>query len=333
MRSFITGATGYIGLNLAHRLAENGEQVHALCYEAELAHLFDHPNITVYHGSILDPGSLARAMEGCTQVYHLAGYARKWAKSPRLFFEVNVQGTLNVLETAIAAGVQRVVVTSTAGVFGPSGDGVVTEESARSVPFFYAYESSKFEAERKVHGFVKAGLDVVIVNPTRVYGPGLLSESNAGTKVMKDYVAGKWHFIPGNGRRVGNYVYIDDVVQGHILAMERGTKGEKYILGGTNASYNEFFDLLKELSRKRFWMRKVPVWLMLFLSKIQSGIARIFGKSPVAPPYLVRKFTYDWRLSSDKARRDLGYRITPLREGMRQTLEWLQGAEQVVVED
>ena len=214
---FITGATGFIGNRLAHRLADSGCQVVALARTPKKAASLQHPNIQVIIGSLEDEQALQKGMENADFVYHLAAHASLWAPDDA-FERINIEGTINVLNAALQQGIKRVVVTSTAGVIGPALDGPVTEETKRVVDFFNDYERTKYEAELIVKEYVaQEGLDAVMVNPTRVYGPGQLNESNAVTKLIKQYAEGRWRFLPGDGTTIGNYVFIDDVVQGHIL--------------------------------------------------------------------------------------------------------------------
>jgi len=321
---FITGATGYIGANLALRLANSGHTVHALCRSTSKASMLNHENIKVFKGDILDKESVACAMQSCEYAYHTAAYVRVWAKQPDTYFDINVQGTLNVLDKAVELGVKKVVVTSTAGVYGPSEKLPLDEKSVRTIDFFNEYESSKFTMEEKIQHYSRNGLSVVVVSPPRVYGPGLISESNVVTKMIKQYIEGKWHLIPGDGEKIGNYVFIDDVVNGHILAMSKGRQGEKYILGGTNASYNDFFDTLSGVSRKKYRLFKIPLSFMLAFAGFQQLLANWFSRPPLITPQWVNKYLYNWALSSNKAVSELGYKATPLAEGIQKTIKWLE---------
>ena len=324
MKIFITGTTGFIGTNLALKLAKTGHIVHALFRSSQKAARIGHKNIKPFQGDITDRESLVRAMKSCEQVYHLGAFARAWTKDPETYFRVNVGGTRNVIETALSLGIKKMVITSTAGVLGPSNGKPLDEDSIRHSDFLNEYESSKFIMENLIHRYLKSGIQIVIVNPSRVYGPGLLTAPNAATKIIKAYLEGKWRFVPGDGRRVGNYAFIDDVVDGHILAMEKGKSGEKFNLGGINASYSEFFSLLAEVSGKKRRLIKAPVPLLVYASGLLSAATRAFGGSPPITPKWVKKYLFDWAVSSEKARRQLGYPITPLKEGMGKTIEWLR---------
>ncbi len=319
----VTGATGYVGKKLALQLAGFGYRVHALYRsEAKIGGL-DHENIRLFKGTLTDPVSIDNAMEGCDQVYHLAAFAAVWHRDPDMIYEQNVRGTVNILESALKCGVERVIHTSTAGVFGPSGEKPNTETKPLAETHFIHYDRSKAIAEQKIGRYVRDGVDVVTVNPTRIYGPGKLGDSNGVTRMIRNYMKGRWHIIPGNGKSTGNYVYIDDVIDGHILAMERGRTGERYLLGGSNLSFNEFFSMVTEVTGSKYFMVKIPVFLGICIAGIMLAIAKLTGRAPLITPGLIKKYSYNWSVSSDKARTELGYDPVDFREGLGRTVKWL----------
>jgi nucleoside-diphosphate-sugar epimerase len=325
MKIFITGATGYIGNNLAKRLAGEGHTIHALCRSINKSSLLDHDNIQVFEGDITDAASIEKAMRGCEQVYHLAAYARVWSKNILDFDTLNVQGTKNVLEAVRKLGVNKIVFTSTAGVLGPSGDRPVKEDDPRIGDVMNEYEDTKTKAEDLCREYCnKYNMHIVIVNPPRVYGPGLESESNAVTKLVRLYIKGKWKILPGDGKRTGSYVYVDDVVNGHILAMEKGRKGERYILSGVNASYLEFFDELSKVSGRKAKLYPLPVSVMLISGYGMMGYTKLSGRAPLLTPKWIKKYLYDWSLSCEKAQRELGYTYISLKEGLQKTVDWIK---------
>ncbi|MFC2128446.1 NAD-dependent epimerase/dehydratase family protein, partial [Bacteroidota bacterium] len=286
----VTGATGYIGTKIVLQLADSGYFVHALYRSLSKTSDLKHPNIRLFEGDILNVQKLEKAMESCTGVFHIAAFAKASSIDKDIFYRVNYTGTLNVLDTALKYNIKKVIFTSTAGVYGPSTSEIINEQTKRTVEFFFEYEKTKWLAEEKIKEYVQKGLNVIVVNPTRVYGPGLISESNALTKMIKSYYEGKWHTIPGDGNTIANYVFIEDVVNGHINAYLKGIAGEKYILGGENISYITFFKTIQEVSGKNYFLVKIPRLLMLFFAQILKIVSLFSGKPPLITPALVNKF-------------------------------------------
>jgi nucleoside-diphosphate-sugar epimerase len=324
MSILITGATGYIGSSLTFKLADRGLPVRILCRNAPREKEYDRPNITVVKGDINDVASVREAMVGARQVYHLAAFARLWAKDKDTFRRINVEGSRNVLEAARIAGVEKVVYTSTAGVIGPSDEKPMTEDRPRITGFFNLYESTKAESEAIAREYSANGLPVVITNPSRVYGPGLDTVSNPVTKIIERYIKSDWKVIPGSGEDVGSYCHVEDVVDGHIGAMEKGRGGERYIMGGVNATFNELIATISRLSGVQQKMRHLPFPLIKVFSHFQMGMASLTGKPPLITPDWVAKYEFDWALDSGKAQRELGYRIRPLEQGVAETIDWLR---------
>jgi NAD+-dependent farnesol dehydrogenase len=324
MKIFMTGATGYIGRHVLDRLIGQGHHVNILCRNSPEGKIFQHPEVTIFKGDLLDRDVIFNATRGCDQVYHIAAFARVWAKNPATFFEINVQGTVNVLDAARHCAVSKVVFTSTGGTYGVSNGRPITEDMIRTRDFFNEYESSKFMAEEKVLCYALQGLNVVIVHPVRIYGPGILTESNPVSYMMKAYLKGDWHIIPGNGKAISSFTYIDDVVNGHILAMEKGRPGEKYILGGVNTNFSRFFRTMAEISDRRYFLMKLPVPMMMAYAWKEEMNAKLFGSTPTITRKWIRKYRYDMACCSDKAIAELGYNITPLEEGIMKTIQWME---------
>lgn len=324
MKVFMTGATGYIGQRLASRLLQDGHEVHALLRHDPEYSTFKTEAFHAHHGDIKNYDSVVKAMDGCEVVFHLAALARVWSKDADDFYDINVVGTDHVMQGALACGIRKVVFTSSAAVYGSTSEAPVAEERFGQQKFFTDYECSKFLAEEKIQHYVRKGLNVVIVHPTKVFGPGIWTESNAVSRIIKEYVEGQWHFIPGSGKMVANFSFIDDVVQGHILAMQKGKSGEKYILGGENLSFNDFFRRLKIASRKYFLTIRVPYVFMMLYAWQEEIFAWLFSVQPKITRAWIKKYNQSLSLSSEKARRELGYTITPFDSGLTKTLDWLE---------
>jgi len=322
---FVTGATGFIGTKLVNELVRKGHTVHALSRAASNRDGLEHERIRFVKGDITDKESLRRGMEGCSQVYHLAAYAKNWAPDPSVFLAQNLDGMKNVFDAAREAGVGRTVFTSTIVVFGPTLPGVVGDEMMpRVTPRYYTeYEESKAVAEQAALHYVTQGHPIVIVNPTRVYGPGKLTEGNSVSLMIDMYDRGKVPVLLNNGVNIGNYVLVDDLVRGHILAMEQGKVGERYILGGENSSLKDLFRLVDEISGKKHIQFNLPPPIAYFYSNLEKKKAEWLGLYPKITPGWVETFLQDWAYSCRKAEQELGYTITPLREGIRLTYKWL----------
>jgi nucleoside-diphosphate-sugar epimerase len=322
---FVTGATGFIGTRLVNELVHRGHRVRALSRPAANRTGLAHQSIEIVPGDILDRDSLRRGMAGCSQAYHLAAYARNWAPSREDYFRHNVEGMKNVFDAAAALGVQRVVFTSTIVSFGPTAPGTVGSETMPRLTtrHYTEYEESKTVAEQAALEYARGGFPVVIVNPTRVYGPGKLTEGNSVSLMIDRIDRGRLPVLLNKGVNVGNYVLVDDLVRGHILAMERGRIGERYILGGENASLERIYRLIEEVSGKRHFRVGLPPAVALSYAKMEQAMARWFGIHPKITPGWVETFLQEWAFSCAKAEQELGYTITPLREGVRITYRWI----------
>ncbi len=323
-RILITGATGYVGNRLAERLIAQGEKMNLLCRTRETAGFIESDDVSLVGGNLLDKDSLLRAMKGCDRVYHLAALARVWAKQASLFYDVNVKGTENVIAAALQAGVSRVVFCSSGSTLGPSNGIPVDEDTIRSKGFFNEYETSKFIAEERALRYCRKGIDVVVVHPCRVYGPGVLSASNAVTRIVKGYLDGSWRIIPGDGESIGCYSYIEDVVDGHLSAMELGQSGERYILGGPNLSFNQLANAIMNTAGRDQLVFRIPFGLIKVFGLAEEWRANLFGAEPLVTRTWLRRYQENNSCSSDKAVRELRYRITPIEEGLKTTIDWIQ---------
>ncbi len=339
-RILVTGATGFIGSRLVQALVERGHNVRALSrsdnpapppgFASNGRGPLDHERVEIVRGDVTDRQSIFRAVDGCDYVFHLAAYAKNWAPNPRKFFEVNVDGMRNVFDAARAAAVKRIVLTSTIVTLGPTRENEIGDERMpRSTDkCLTEYEASKVEAEREAIKYAQGGLPVVIVNPARVYGPGHLTEANTLAQLIDSYDRGKLVVLINRGINVGNYVLVDDVVEGHILAMEKGRVGERYILGGENATLKEFFSTIDRVSNKRHLHIPILKFGPLVYSHFQERRARWFGVYPTVTPGWIRTFLVDWAYNCHKAQDELGYRPTSLADGIRITLDWLKQLRQ-----
>ena len=325
MKILVTGATGFIGKHLSQRIAEQGNIVHTLFRSEEKIADMHHPNILFFKGDVTDSKSLRTAMKGCECIFHLAACTLGWAKQKNIFERINYQGTINVLDIAIEQNIKKVVVTSTASVFGPSVNNfTVNENTKRSFPFLTEYERTKDLADIAIMEKYSSRINVCIVCPTRVFGPGELNAANSVTRLIHLYISGKFRFLPGNGQSVGNYVFVEDVVEGMLLALEKGRSGERYILGGENMSFSEFFERISAITGRSYKLIPIPFFVMMIIASVMKFLADVFQISPLITPEWVRKYLYNWSISSDKAKNKLNYKPQSFKEGLKKTVMWIK---------
>ena len=232
MKALVTGATGFVGGAVVRALVARGSDVRVLARAG--ADLQNIQNLAVerVEGDLRDPVSLRRSLTGCGQLYHIAAHYALWAKDPSIFYDINVTGTKNLLEAARDVGVERIVYCSTIGAIGiPPSGGLGTEETPVSLEQMAGhYKRSKYLAEQEVLTLAKTGLPVVIVNPSAPVGAGDVKPTPTG-QVIVDFMKGR---MPAYIETGMNIVDVDDVAVGHLLAMEKGRIGERYILGNSN---------------------------------------------------------------------------------------------------
>jgi nucleoside-diphosphate-sugar epimerase len=326
-RALVTGARGFLGAELSALLLQNGIEVNAM-YRPRTklrSDLIEHPRLMPVKADILNKESLKNAMKYCDTVFHLAAFAKPWHKNRETFFEINVLGTKNVLDIAVEIGVKRVILVSTAGTFGPQKNETLVSESTRPDRSLYTdYERTKFEALLLAEDYLAQGLEVVTVSPTRVFGPGEMSVSNAVTKIVHDYIYKGFRYVPGNGNSMGNYVFVSAVVQGIFLAAQKGRSGENYILGGYNLTYRELYNAIGDSSGKRHQLISVPLGIMIAVSWVMEKVANITGRPPAITPPFVRKYSYNWGTDISKAQKHLNYDILPFQDAMNQTISWIR---------
>lgn len=320
---FVSGGSGYIGAPLTQRLVEQGHTVHVLLRGAKSLPWSPHERIKVFAGDLCDYDQVANAMRTCHEAYHLAAYAKVWARDSAVYYKQNVLVTDIVLRAARQEGVGRTVCTSTGGIFGPSLAAAITEDHDRKVDFFNEYESSKCVAELLIKNRAIMGQDIVSVAPTRVYGPSIGGALQSVNLMIDTYLRGKWRFIPGDGSKVGNYVFIDDVVDGHLLAMQKGRTGHTYLLAGENHDYQSLFNILAQASGRRYRMVHMPLAVQTLYAYWQLWRAQL-GMEPSITPKWTARGKYDFKVSNEKATSELGCKTTSLLRGLEHTVQWLE---------
>jgi len=256
MKALVTGATGFVGGAVVRALVNRGIDVRVLTRAGADLQNIQELTVERVEGDLRNQASLRNALTGCRQLYHVAAHYALWAKDPAIFYDVNVTGTKNLLEAAREVGTERVVYCSTIGAIGlPPGGGLGTEETPVSLAQMAGhYKRSKYLAEQEVLNLAKAGLPVVIVNPSAPVGTGDVKPTPTG-QVIVDFMKGR---IPAYIETGMNIVDVDDVAAGHLLAMQKGRIGERYILGNKNLMLREVLEILSRLTGMKAPSIKLP---------------------------------------------------------------------------
>ncbi len=320
----ITGGSGFIGRRLVPRLLESDAKIVLMGRESSDFSMFeDEEKVNIARGSMNDEKFVKKTVKGVDYVIHLAGYARNWSKDPEMFKKINIDASLLLAGAALEQNVKKMVHCSTIVALGPTGL-EIQDETHEPDKDFTEYERTKAIAEREVLALAFKGLNVVAVNPTRVYGPGLMSEANSLTIMIKNYLKFKNYLVLGKGDGIAAYAYVEDVVDGILGALEKGRKGEKYILGGDNVSLLGFYKTIEKVSGKKALPLFVPRAMALVIAGFEETAAKTMGKYPLITRPWVDHFLAHWHYSSAKAKKELGYNPVSLEEGIRITIDWLK---------
>ena len=316
--TLVTGASGFIGWHVARLLTERGQKVRALVRPtSRLRELEVEPVV----GDLRDAESLDRAVTGCERVFHVAADYRLWARDPQELYGSNVEGTRNLLEAARTHGVERFVYTSTVGCIGVPRGGLGDETVPVTLDEMAgAYKRSKFLAERLALEFAASGFPVVVVNPTAPVGDHDVKPTPTG-KIVLDFLKGAMPAYIDTGL---NLVDVRDTAEAHLLAAERGRPGERYIVGGENLTLAEILQKLARLTGKKAPRVKLPYAVAYAAGVVTTGWARVTGRPPRAPLDAVRMAKKKMFVSTDKARRELGFAPGPVDAALGRAVEWFQ---------
>lgn len=317
-RALVTGASGFIGWHVARILTERGYSVRALCRPSSQIRELDVHRVP---GDLRDAASLAPAVEGCQLVFHIAADYRFWSKNPRELYASNVDGTRNLLEAAERAGVERVVYTSTVGCIGIPANGVGDENTPVGIGEMTGhYKRSKWLAEQVALEKARAGLPVVIVNPTAPVGDHDWKPTPTG-KIILDFLRNK---LPGFVDTGLNLVDVRDTALGHLLAAERGRPGERYILGSENLTLEQILARIGAIANKPAPTNKVPFAVAYATGAMSTLWANLTGHEPQVPLEAVRMARKRMFVTQAKAVRELGFAPGPVDAALARAVEWFR---------
>ncbi len=319
--AFITGATGFIGGHIVRRLASRGYRIRALVRSTSRRDGLENFPVEWVDGDLSHTGALREAMEGCNFVFHAAADYRLWARYPAAMYATNVDGTRNVLQAALDAKVDRLVYTSTVGTIGLNGHHQPVDETSflKLEKHTGHYKKSKFLAEQEALKFAKKGLPVIIVNPSAPVGSHDWKPTPTG-RIVLDFINGRIPMYLDTGL---NFVDVEDVAEGHVLAAHKGRIGERYILGHQNLKLKELLNMLAGITGIPAPDLKLPYPLALMAGWTSELLTRITGgnepRVPLEGVHMARKYMF---FKSDKAMRELGYRPGTVRAALWKAVQW-----------
>ena len=322
--NLVTGANGFLGSAVARALLAEGRRVRALVRRGSDRRNLAGLDVEIAEGDLNDRASLAAAARGCAAVFHVAADYRLWVADPAPMYEVNVGGSVNVLEAAAAARVEGFVYTSSVAVLGINPDRTPADETTPVTleDMIGAYKRSKFLAEQAVvRRAAELGYPVVTVNPSTPIGPGDVRPTPTG-RVILDAAAGRMPAYVDTGL---NVVHVDDVARGHLLALRFGRRGERYILGGQDLSLREILQLVGEHTGRPASNVRLPHWAVYPIAAVGEAVALVTKREPRATLDGVRMSKKHMYFSSAKAVRELGYRWRAPTFAIGDAIDWFKG--------
>lgn len=325
MKALVTGATGFVGSALARRLVSATEcEVRALVRAGSDRQNLAGLDLEIFEGDLNQVSSLAEALKGCQLLFHVAADYRLWVPKPEIMYQTNVEATRALMHMALEQGVDKVIYTSSVATLGYHRDGTPADERTPSSleEMVGHYKRSKFLAEQEVQKLIDTrGLPAVIVNPSTPVGPGDIKPTPTG-KMIRDAAAGR---IPAFVDTGMNFVHVDDVAEGHILAWHKGEVGQRYILGGDDMSLQQALTLIAREKGRKPPKVKIPRPLAMAIAYGSEAFARLVpGTEPLATVEGVKMSRKRMYFCSDKAKQDLGYNPRPGAEAIIDAVHWFE---------
>ena len=323
MKAFVTGATGFLGSHVARVLADQGADLRLLVRSTSNLKNLEGIKAETATGDLRDAPSLAKAIAGCDTVFHVAADYRLWVRDPDEMYRSNVAGTRAILEAARKSGVRRVVYTSSVATMGFTSSGSPADEDSPVTlgDMIGHYKRSKFMAEQIALEAGRSGLHVVTVNPTTPVGEQDIKPTPTG-RIVVDFLQRKFPAYVETGL---NLVDVRECARGHVSALERGKPGERYILGGENLTLKQILDKLGRITGLPSPKIKLPYVFAFAAGVVDEAITgRLLKREPRVTVDTVRMGKKKMFASSDKAERELGWKIVPADDALRRAVEWFR---------
>ena len=323
MTTLVTGATGFVGSAVARTLAARGHTLRLLVRPTSDRRNLAGLDAEVVTGDLTDPDSLVRAAAGCRYVLHIAADYRVWVPDPAVMLRANVDGALAMVRAAATAGAERIIHCSSVAALGQIGDGTAANEATptNEADFVGVYKRSKYLAEKAVLQLARQDqLPLVVVNPAAPVGPRDIKPTPTG-KMVRDAAAGRMPAYLDTGL---NIVHVDDVAEGHALALERGRVGERYVLGGENMLLKDVLALIADVTHRRPPSLQLPqaaVWPVAFA---MEKLANLTGITPMMTRDHLKMARKKMFYSSAKATAELGYQPRPVRQAVEDAVAWFR---------
>jgi len=330
MTILLTGGSGFIGSYVLKRLLATGNNVNVLAREPSRLSKSIRNDIKIFAGDINDYDTVTRSVKGCDIVIHLAALVRSSVKNPSDYFHTNINGTANLLKAARLFNLKKFVFTSSLSAHSYFNGDLVSEESLlEPESYFSRYGESKAQAEKLVIEQAKSGTGYIIIYPTRVFGIGPLTDSNAATKAVSLYLQNRLPFLIESGTQYSNWAFVEDVADGIVKAALSSLSNEKFILGGENKTLRDVYDLADNILEKKHLRINLKMNSALKLASLLELISKLSGKQPLITKEWLKFVMESQKISCGKAAEMLNYKITPFYNAMEKTMNWLNSPAKI----
>ncbi len=323
MKAVVTGANGFIGANVVMALLRENTEVRAFVRKQSDTRALAGLDVELVHGDLRDPDSVRTALRGCEALFHVAALYTLWTRTPEEVYATNVAGTETVMKAAREQGIERIVYTSSESTVACVGDGTAATETGYTDPNHAAgdYKRSKCLAEQVVLKLCQAGLPAVIVNPTTPLGPHDYKPTPTG-RIVVDFLNGR---MPAYVETGFNFVDVEDVAAGHLLALKKGIPGQRYLLGNRNMTFKEMLDLLGRIAGKKPPRWRLPLSVALAAAYTDEFVrGKLLGREPRIPVAGVKAAGKRRFFDCSKARGELGLPQTPIPRTLEKTVDWFR---------